>query len=56
MKSCDTTTGNQVANRENKPYPKHKRITILTRNAAASLFQMDNLTAASGDAGLSANS
>jgi hypothetical protein len=27
---CDTTTGNQVANREYKPYPKHKRIALLT--------------------------
>ena len=33
----DTTTGNQVANRENKPYPKHKRIALLTRNGGPSI-------------------
>ena len=43
----------RVANRENKPYPKHKRIALLTRNAAAAVFEMDSLPAAPGDAGRS---
>jgi hypothetical protein len=48
MKYCDTTTGNQVANRENKPYPKHKRIALLTAEQAIGLFHMDALLARAG--------
>ena len=40
IKYCDTTTGNQVATRENKPYSKHKRIALLTRNCGGALFTL----------------
>ena len=30
--------GNQVANRENKPYPTHKRIALLTRSGEVGRF------------------
>jgi predicted secreted protein len=46
MKYCDTTTGNQVANRENKPYPKHKRIALLTTELAAVLVSLYHVTRA----------
>jgi hypothetical protein len=46
MKYCDTTTGNQVANRENKPYPKHKRIALLTAELRiARLLMVSHLAA-----------
>ena len=44
MKYCDTTTGNQVANRENKPYPKHKRIALLTPSCGGALFTLYQVT------------
>jgi len=40
IKYCDTTAGNQVANREHKPYPKHKRLALLTRSG----YRLDNST------------
>jgi hypothetical protein len=46
MKYCDTTTGNQVANGENKPYPKHKRIALLTAEHAIGRFLTWNISRA----------
>ena len=37
---CDTTTGNQVANREHKPYPRHKRRALLTRSCGSRFLKL----------------
>ena len=41
IKYCDTTIGDQVANREHKPYPDHRGIAVLT--AELRWFVFDSL-------------